>query len=90
MNPHPADRLVKMTFKNSTVDGQEWSEEAFASLGFASTNLSADSSYACGCLKYLPSLLDSDFTCGHRVRSKFKRAKPVNVGNIWMWEVIEP
>jgi len=82
--------LEPITFRNSTVDGRDWTMREFASLGFAATDLYPDDSYACGCLKYLSSALDSDPTCGHRVRSKFKQAKPVKMRNVWMWEVLQP
>lgn len=83
--------VVDITHENSTVDGYEWNAERFAGLGFASTDLASDDSYPQGCLKYLPCLFDSDPTCGHRVRSIFKKARPVNIGTRefpkWKWDV---
>lgn len=80
---------VPISYDNSTVDGYKWSREEFALLGFASEGLCSDDSYEQGCLKYLPSLLDDDQTCGHRIRSMYKSAKPIKVGERWMWEVFD-
>jgi hypothetical protein len=75
-----------MTYENSEVDGSDWPEDRFAALDF-DVELYPDTGYPQGCLKYVPCAMDDDPTCGHRVRSKFPDAKPVQVDGVWVWQV---
>jgi hypothetical protein len=79
-------RTVAMTYENSEVDGSDWPEDRFAALDF-DVELYPDTGYPQGCLKYVPCAMDDDPTCGHRVRSKFPDAKPVQVDGVWVWQV---
>jgi len=81
-------RLEPITHRNSTVDGFTWPSQRFDALDFGA-NIHPDDSYRNGCLKYLPCALDDDPTCGHRVRSKFPNATPVQLNGQWFWQVNE-
>lgn len=70
---------------NSTVDGSSCTRERFEALDFSEhrEKLCADTSYRCGCLKYVPCALDDDPTCGHRVRSRWDAGDQLWVRETW-------
>lgn len=68
---------------NSTVDGHRWNAKWFASLNFKLDDLGTDKSYACGCIKYAPSSLDSDPSTGHRVRSEYEPGTKLWIRETW-------